>query len=265
MDGHDGHGRGSGLGVCAACCGDTAEGFGDEARAWLVQPPSTALLPPVWEVLLAPRGWAELELLTRPSSGSSMKSISAHHGASEQLRTALFEALLGVIVRPARPGAGGGWSEEDVTLWKTTTLVELCALCLHARGSSRCAELLTTALAEGFRVGREALTTAREAGALAASWLEVEGALECAVAMVRAHRRLMRGDDGTRSHRHRGDDLDLVKGRLDLIEGRLHPPHRAEPFVPMGQEWHTLCVDHGRLGGAAPGDEQADEGGRDRF
>jgi len=29
MDGHDGHGRGSGLGVCAACCGDTAEGFGD--------------------------------------------------------------------------------------------------------------------------------------------------------------------------------------------------------------------------------------------
>jgi hypothetical protein len=215
------------------------EGYGDGATAtWLVPPPSTALLPPVWEVLLAPRGWAEIERLTRPSSGSSMtsplESSSAHHGASERLRTELFEALLGVLVRPARcershhPGAGDGWSEEDVTQWRTTTLVELCALCMHARGSARCAERLTAALAEGFRVGREA-------GALAASWLELEGALECVVAMVRAHRRLMRVDDGTRLHaRPRGDDLDL-------IEGRSHA--RTEPFVPMGQEWHTLCLD----------------------
>eukprot|EP00900_Chrysochromulina_parva_P022844 jgi/Chrpa1/5193/Chrysochromulina_OHIO_Genome00002608-RA len=215
------------------------EGYGDGATAtWLVPPPSTALLPPVWEVLLAPRGWAEIERLTRPSSGSSMtsplESSSAHHGASERLRSELFETLLGVIVRPVwcershHPGAGDGWSEEDVTQWRTTTLVELCALCMHARGSARCAERLTAALAEGFRVGREA-------GALAASWLELEGALECAVAMVRAHRRLMRVDDGTRLRaRPRGDDLDLV-------EGRSHA--RAEPFVPMGQEWHTLCLE----------------------
>jgi len=231
------------------------EGYGDAATAtWLVPPPSTALLPPVWEVLLAPRGWAEIERLTRPSSGSSMtsplESSSAHHGASERLRSQLFEALLGVLVRPVwcershHPGAGDGWSEEDVTQWRTTTLVELCALCMHARGSARCAERLTAALAEGFRVGREAgalaaswleLEGALEIASQAASWLELEGALECAVAMVRAHRRLMRVDDGTRLHaRPRGDDLDL-------IEGRSHA--RAEPFVPMGQEWHTLCLD----------------------
>ena len=229
------------------------EGYGDGATAtWLVPPPSTALLPPVWEVLLAPRGWAEIERLTRPSSGSSMtsplESSSAHHGASERLRTELFEALLGVLVRPARcershhPGAGDGWSEEGVTQWRTTTLVELCALCMHARGSARCAERLTAALAEGFRVGREAgaraassleLEGALEIASQAASWLELEGALECVVAMVRAHRRLMRVDDGTRSHaRPRGDDLDLVEGRSS-----------TEPFVPMGQEWHTLCLE----------------------